>query len=64
MTDSVKLGLVKELVENYYDMFSSLDDARNGIALDVVLSCINTIVWFEEKCETAQGTCETEAAKA
>lgn len=64
MSDKNKLGLVKQLIDNYYEFFSTTDDAKNGDRLEVVLDSIYTILTWEDGADDNCGGCSCHGASA
>jgi len=48
MSDKTKLKLIVQLIDNYYELFSSSDNASNAAHMASTLDAIFTIAWLNE----------------
>ena len=64
MSENTKLNLIRQLIDNHYEFFSSSDDAKNSAALEVLIDSIFTILQYEGDddrcchCAEAAGMCD------
>ena len=65
MSDKTKLDLIRQMIDNHFEFFSSSDDAKNSAALEVLLDSIYTILYYDgDEKEEGCGGCSCHGASA